>query len=310
MSRFDEIIRLFPIRNTKKEKAAFRAYALEKAQEMGFSAREINNAGHKNVAIGDVNKAKVIFTAHYDTPWASFFPNLMLPKNRGLHLAFQIAIVLPMLAFSFLAAFLVFEFVKLDYSVTQNRLVPLAAYLFTYYGLFVALMRGRRNKSNFNDNTSGVALMFDIMEKLAPEEKEKCAFLLFDNEERGKKGSKAFAKENKEIFEHTPIVNFDCIGLGDQFVTIEKECFKAHPIYNAFHNAFSGLTNSHMLSSKHARANSDQMSFKLGNAVMTCALTKKGILYVNRIHTKKDTVVSKENISALSNAAHEFLKMI
>ena len=310
MSRFDEIIRSFPVRNTSKEKAAFREYALKTAQGMGFQAAEIDNAGHKNIAIGDVDNAKVIFTAHYDTPWASFFPNLMLPKNRGLHLAFQMAIVLPMLAVSFLAAFLVFEFVKLDYNVAQNRLVPLTAYLVTYYGLFIAVMRGRRNKCNYNDNTSGIALVFDIMEKLSSEEKEKCAFLLFDNEERGKKGSKAFAKENKEIFEHTPIVNFDCVGFGDQFVAIEKEEFKAHPIYSAFHTAFSGLKNSCMLSSKRARANSDQMSFKLGNAVMACALSKKGILYVNRIHTKKDTVVSKENISALSDAAHEFLKMI
>lgn len=310
MSRFDEIIRLFPVRNTKEEKAAFRAYAIEKAREMGFSAAEIDNAGHKNIAIGDVDKAKVIFTAHYDTPWASLFPNLMLPNNRGLHLAFQMAIVFPILAVSFLAAFLVFKFVKLDYSVAQNRLVPLAAYLVAYYGLFIGIMRGRRNQLNYNDNTSGIALLFDIMEKLSPQEREKCAFLLFDNEERGKKGSKAFAKENKEIFEKTPIVNFDCVGFGDQFVAIEKEGFKAHPMYNAFYNAFSSLKNSHILSSRRAHANSDQASFKLGNAVMTCALSKKGILYVNRIHTKKDTVVSGENISILSNVAHEFLKMI
>ena len=167
MSRFDEIIRLFPVRNTKEEKAAFREYAIEKAREMGFSAAEIDNAGHKNIAIGDEKKAKVIFTAHYDTPWASFFPNLMLPNNRGLHLAFQMAIVLPILAVSFLAAFLVIEFVKLDYTVAQNRLVPLAAYLIAYYGLFIGIMRGRRNKSNYNDNTSGIALLFDIMEKLS-----------------------------------------------------------------------------------------------------------------------------------------------
>ncbi len=310
MSRFDEIIRLFPVRNTKEEKAAFRKYALQTAEEMGFSVREIDNGGHKNIAIGDENKAKVIFTAHYDTPWASFFPNLMLPKNRGLHFAFQMAIVLPMLAAAFLAAYLVFEFVKLDYGVTANRLVPLAAYLVTYYGLFIAFMRGRRNRHNYNDNTSGVALVFDIMGKLDAEEKSKCAFLLFDNEERGKKGSKAFSKENKEIFEHTPIVNFDCVGFGDQFVAIEKERFKAHPMYEAFHAAFSSLENSHMLSSKNARANSDQTSFKLGNAVMTCALSKKGILYVNRIHTKKDTEVSKKNLNALSDAAHAFLKKI
>ncbi|MBR3929506.1 MAG: M28 family peptidase [Clostridia bacterium] len=307
---FDEINGNFPVRNTKEQKAAFSAWVVKDAEKSGLNASVTDDNGHKNIVIGDPERAKVIFTAHYDTPWQSPWPNLMLPKNRGLFLLYQIGIVLPFLLLSFLAAFLVMKIVPLDYAKTTNRLLPLYAYLFTYYVLFYFFMRGRKNKKNFNDNTSGVATVLQIAKTLKAETRGKAAFILFDNEERGKKGSKAFSKAHRNINENTPIVNFDCVGLGDQIVVIEKEDFKAREEYKAFRSSFGAVKNVHFLSSKKAHANSDQTSFKLGNAVMACRKSKSGILYVNRIHTSRDTVVDIQNLCALKEASVSFIEAI
>ncbi len=309
-SLFDEINGKFPVRNSKEQKEAFRKWALQDAGESGLEAVVSDDNGHKNIVIGNIEKAKVIFTAHYDTPWQSPWPNLMLPKNRGLFWLYQIGILLPFLFVAFLAAFLVMEFVPLDYTKVTNRLVPLYAYLFTYYILFFLFLRGRKNPNNLNDNTSGVAAVLHIAKSLRPDAREKAAFVLFDNEERGKKGSRAFAKAHRELDQNTPVVNFDCVGLGDHFVVIEKEAFKEKKEYQAFKNAFSNLPNVHFFSSKEAHANSDQASFKLGNAVMTVKQSKRGILYVNRIHTPKDTVVDIQNLTDLENASVSFIESL
>ena len=307
---FDEILNRFPVRNKEEQKASFRAWALEKANLAGYEACVSEDDKHKNIVIGNPEKARVIFTAHYDTPWASVVPNLMLPVNRGLFLLYQMAIILPMLALAFLAMYLVMEFVPLDYDQALNRLLPLSAYFVVYYGLFAIFFRGRVNKNNANDNTSGIAAVFGVMKALSPHNKEKAAFILFDDEERGKKGSKAYAKTHKDINETKPVVNFDCVGFGTEFVVIEKEAFKGNALYEAFHKAYSKLAGGNVFSSKKAKANSDQMSFALGNAVMCCKRSKKGILYTGRIHTSKDTVVDTGNIQSVVSASQEFVDEI
>lgn len=307
---FDEINEKFPVRNSKEQKEAFRDWALNGASECGLNASVSDDNGHKNLVIGNIESAEVIFTAHYDTPWQSPWPNLMLPKNRGFFLLYQIGILLPFLLVAFLAAYLVMEFVPLDYMKAANRMVPLAAYLFTYYILFFAFIRGRKNPNNLNDNTSGVTAVLHIAKSLKPELRDKAAFVLFDNEERGKKGSKAFAKAHRQIDQNTPVVNFDCVGFGDHFAVIEKEAFKEKKVYEAFKNAFSSLPNVHFFSSKEAHANSDQTSFKLGNAVMAVKESRRGILYVNRIHTPKDTVVDIQNLKDLENASVSFIESL
>lgn len=307
---FDEIIKRFPVRNSADEKKAFRDYVLEEAKRMGYASEISDNDKHKNIIIGNADTAKVIFTAHYDTPWRSPWPNLMLPKARGLFILYQIGMLIPFLLISFLSAFLVMKLVPLDYTQTLNRLVPLYAYLFTYYILFFLFIRGFKNPHNLNDNTSGVATVLEIAESIRPEMREKAAFILFDNEERGKKGSKAFSRAHKDIDLNTPVINFDCVGYGDHFVVIEKEGFKEKSEYNAFKNAFGLLKNVHFFSSKQAQANSDQTSFKLGNAVMATKQSKRGILYVDRIHTPKDTVVDIENLECLKKASVSFIESI
>ena len=80
---FDEINEKFPVRNSKEQKEAFRDWALNGASECGLNASVSDDNGHRNLVIGNIESAEVIFTAHYDTPWQSPWPNLMLPYELG-----------------------------------------------------------------------------------------------------------------------------------------------------------------------------------------------------------------------------------
>ena len=55
---------------------------------------------------------------------------------------------------------------------------------------------------------------------------------------------------------------------------------------------------------------SDQINFNRGVGVSALKRTKRGLLYMNRIHTKNDTVYDEENIEFLKNGAIEFAKII
>jgi hypothetical protein len=55
---------------------------------------------------------------------------------------------------------------------------------------------------------------------------------------------------------------------------------------------------------------SDQRNFDLGVGVSALNKTKHGLLYMNKIHTKRDTVYDEENIEFLKNGAIELARII
>ena len=102
----NEINDRFPVRNSGDEKAAFRAWAAERARKAGHTVREENSSGHVNLVIGDPDRAEVIFTAHCDTPRRSIHPNLMIPVCAPLRYAYMFAIIVPIFAVSIFGGWL------------------------------------------------------------------------------------------------------------------------------------------------------------------------------------------------------------
>lgn len=100
-----EVNARFPVRKSKVQKAQFRQYVLQKAREMGYAARMEENKAictNRNIVVGDVDKAKVLVTAHYDTPATVGLPNVMLPMNRPMFYLVQALIALVMVVFIFI----------------------------------------------------------------------------------------------------------------------------------------------------------------------------------------------------------------
>ncbi len=296
----------FPIRNSREQKKAFRAYAISEAQVAGYTARTVpENGGHDNVVIGEPEKAQTIFTAHYDTPRRALFPNLMLPTNPFLKFAYLFAVIVPMLAIAILAGVAVRKLTGLE--GMAGRFVYFGVYVAVYLGLFLLMFLGPANKHNINDNTSGTAAVLTLAQKLAGD--PSTAFILFDNEEKGKKGSKAFAAAHPEIKQKTLIINMDCVGNGDTFIAGASDPAIADRRYPKLRAALESAGGKVFPAAK-ASINSDHKSFEKSVGIAAC-LYKNGVgFYTPRIHTERDTVASPENIERLTDALKEFVKEV
>lgn len=224
-----EVNARFPVRKSKVQKAQFRQYVLQKAQEMGYAARMEENKAictNRNIVVGDVDKAKVLVTAHYDTPATVGLPNLMLPMNRPMFYLVQALIALVMVVFIFIPTGIV---KKLTGSIFCTEATLIGLYCLMMY----LLLAGVPNPHNVNDNTSGVCGVLALMESFAAEKPEEIAFVLFDNEEKGLLGALGLAKAHKQVAKETLVLNMDCIGAGEVSGTgrdgAEKQRYSGRP---------------------------------------------------------------------------------
>ncbi len=304
----DRIDRDFGIRNSKAQKEAFRDWALAEAKALGVTgARAENDEKHENLVFGDPEKAKAIFTAHYDTPRRMLLPNFMLPENRFLFWAYNLGITFCMLMAAIGAAFAAGSLLDLDWHDVRSRMLMLVIYGVVYAGLFYLVIMGPVNKRNRNDNTSGTAAVMELMRRLG--EDSGAAFILFDDEEKGKKGSKAYAKAHPIIANDTFVVNLDCVGNGDTFVFGSSKRASEHELYALLEAAAreTGLQTK-FYPGGASRMNSDHRSFKLGVGVCACSCRPFVGYYAGRIHTGRDTVADPENIRKLADALAAFAK--
>ena len=246
--------------------------------------------------------AKVIYTAHYDTCATLPFPNLITPKNIGLYLLYQIAIVLAVFAIVFIITFL------------SSFIVP-APFLTLVYELSVLVLLGffvfgPANKHTANDNTSGVTVVIDTMLSMPENAKKDAAFVLFDLEEMGLFGSCGYNSKHKTMMKNKLLINFDCVSDGNDILLIVKK--KASDYIPAITEAFKGNeTICTQVVSKNVFYPSDQSSFPMGVGIGAFKRTKRlKILYLDRIHTKHDTIYNEENISFLVNSAIKLTEIL
>ncbi|MCL2812702.1 MAG: M28 family metallopeptidase [Clostridia bacterium] len=288
----------FETRFKRKEKDAFLERCKAEFAELGYMDSEViiqKAGGGKNLMVGPPD-ADILITAHYDTPAAN---GLMLVANPVLGqalgtLAFPLVIL--WLA-GFLAGFL---------SVGN----PFVSFLFPGI-LILLLILGFtiKNKHNHNDNTSGVLGVFRMAEFVAsnPTLKDRCAFVLFDNEEWGLLGSSAFAKWRKKNYpqkKDSAVINLDCIGYGDiLLLAATKKHEDWHKMAAFFQN--QGFKIAKKQSSLVFL--SDHMHFAGGVMLSFAKKSRLGFLYLPNVHTRKDTVCDLDNIERLSASIFKYL---
>ena len=301
MSFIEQLNEKFPIRRSKEQKAAFRAWFMQQAEELGYSARVEDVKGHQNVVVGDPETASAIFTAHYDTPAASFLPNVMTPRNKPFYWAYQ------MLQVGILVALGCAVGVPLAVISGDDYTGFLAGYV-VYMGCLALMIFGPANKHNVNDNTSGVAAVLETMAKVPAEHRAKTAFILFDNEEKGCRGSGAYAKAHPAVKESGFLVNLDCVGDGEHILFIAKEKNRGMPQYAALTEALQAQNGRmlHIFPMEGSMLNSDQKNFKASSAVCACNEDKRLGFVCDRIHTSEDTVCDQANLDFLADAFAAF----
>ena len=255
------------VRRTKKQKTAFLTWVTGYAEDLGVRVT-VEESGKairsRNIVFGDVDKARTIITAHYDTcAWMptgavttpGCWPILLLTE------LVQLVLLLPLLAIMFF---------------------------------------GVSNLHTANDNTSGVLLVLLLMAQM--KDRPDVVFVLFDNEETGLWGSQAFIRAHPQAARRF-LLNLDCVGDGDtllftgvprglrmpQAVRLQKAMEEIAPRY--------GMSTAGGAFPKWLYP-SDQMLFPRGTAL--AALKGRKLLYLNRIHTPRDTVLEERNLLCLA----------
>ena len=206
------------------QKKRFRDLIEHEFAELGYDDVVVDKA--KNVIIGDVHNARIIYTAHYDTPM--FSPWFLFARVFGhvlgglvigtLLMLLAVGVVTVMIA-GFLEGLVTGEFFMFADS----------SYFWISSVIAFALFFIFPSPGNANDNTSGVLAVYEIASRLkAYKMEEGIAFVLFNNEEWGLIGSGAFKKEMQgreriarrngdEVHKFT-LINFDCVGIGDRIM--------------------------------------------------------------------------------------------
>ncbi len=306
------VLEKYQIRKTKLQKAVFREFIRQKAEEKGYVfSVEGGRFGAKNAIVGNPESAKVIFTAHYDTCARMPFPNFITPKNFLIYLLYQIVLTVALLALP-IAAVLGILWILSAATGESEFLLSLAPSLSYFAMLFVLwlITSGPANPNTANDNTSGVTTLLDIMSALPEEQKESAAFIFFDLEEMGLLGSAGYAAKHKNVVKNTLLVNFDCVSDGENMMFVLKK--GACKYENEIKTAFAGNEDIKTeILSKGVFYPSDQANFKCGVGVAALKRSERfGTLYMDRIHTKKDVIYREENIEFLKNGAIKLTELL
>ncbi len=295
-----EIFEKYQVRKNKKQKIAFIEYVEHLAKEWGYSARvERGVFGARNIVVGDPSKAKVVYTAHYDTCPVLPFPNFITPKCIALYLLYQVGIIFGIFATVALCIGILFF---LSEALNFGNDITFWVTEIAYIGVLFLLLAGPANKHTANDNTSGVTLLIDIMRELPEDERHSVAFVFFDLEEMGLFGSMSFASKHKREMKNKLLLNFDCVSDGETILfALRKNAKKYRNAIEAAFEVKDGFSVD--VADKGVFYPSDQMQFPCGVGVASLRSTKGGLLYMNRIHTRRDVIYREENIEFLKNGA-------
>ena len=298
----------YEIRKSKKQKTAFIQFVESVAESEGYECKtEPGYFGARNIVVGNPDSAKVIYTAHYDTCARMPFPNFITPKCLPIYLLYQILLTVVLLGVPFALT------ISLG-AILSNFVTEAVGALILYYSwlaMIVAelwlLMAGPANKHTANDNTSGVTTLLDIMQALPEDLRGEAAFIFFDLEEMGLFGSSAYASKHKAIMKNTLLLNFDCVSDGNTILFAVRKTAKMH--VPAIEAAFPSTESLRVdVVSKGVFYPSDQANFARGIGVAALKSGKHGLLYMDRIHTKHDTVYEEGNIAYLTEGAVRLVK--
>ncbi len=296
-----EILEKYQVRKTRKQKTAFIEFLHAHFPDLKI---ETDGLGYsRNIVIGNPDTAKAVFGAHYDTCAVMPIPNFIMPKSVLISVLYAFVLAIPMLLIGSVVGGVA------GYVFDDSNATALFT-LLTYWGILFLMIFGPANKHTVNDNTSGVITLIELMNSMTEEERAQSCFVFFDNEEKGLFGSSTFAKEHKAVMKEKLLINFDCVSDGDYLMLIpDKKSFPEQE--ENLKAAFSDVTDKTVLieSAKFVYYPSDQKSFRKNIGVASFKKSKFG-LYMDRIHTPRDTVMDERNIEALVSGFKKFLSTL
>ena len=301
-------------RMKRSHKKDFREFISEIATSMGYDAKIEKNLFAHNVVIGNPETAEIVLTAHYDTPPNMpyhFVKKQVSTFGVALPVALGVGVVLTRYAINSQNSDLL-EFM-LNALQGSTYLLDGVAAASLGIGLYSFGLLGGENKNNYDDNSSGIIALLALMNyyrNLPESERNKIAFVMFDNEEKGLIGSLCYASKHR--IKNQNFLNFDCVGRGDQI-----NCIYTGKVANDFANGIfetlgtlesQGFTP--RLKKSTMRTMSDHLSFMRSKGSLTILCDEKDTPVTEHIHSSKDTFISLDTISEIAKSSAETLNNI
>jgi len=300
------------VRKTMKQKQDFRQWLQRhgKSNDYQLSIQNFKNGRGKNIIVGNPMTAKVILTAHYDTPPDAILPVMTIIGSIPMYLISQLFIFLPVIGI-FTALFFLGQWIFGPNALIGTRVpffgvyMPLAVFIMLIIWS-LQMMFGAANKNNANDNTSGVGVLLYLLESLPKNKREQICFVFFDEEEKGLEGAKAFRKKFESHLLNIPLINFDCVGNGTHPLFITKKRFRESSDYKTLEGAVS--LEGEIKKAKYYVYPSDQIIFK--NSVGVTVVHKCPLLgyYLTRLHSRFDTKINEVLIEKLAEITARFIE--
>ena len=166
------------------------------------------------------------------------------------------------------------------------------------------VIAGKPNRHTMNDNTSGVVALLTLLSRLPKERRGRVAVVLFDNEEVGLIGSTLFRKRHARVMADKPLVNLDCVGDGDMLLLAPNKGYRADEELCARTQAAFPAGALAPVFARRAFYPSDQWGFPKALAVATLKRRRFFGAVIDRIHTRRDTILEEENIETILSLIH------
>lgn len=283
----------YQARKTEKQKSRFIDFYKMSLSELGIKIdiEEGRLFKSKNIIVGDLNKADIIFTAHYDTASKNILPIPMItiPNNKFLTFVIQI-VPITLMAFGLRQLFILMSFPSIMFDLILVFIIGLA-------------FMGSTNHNTANDNTSGVIVLNEMICQ-SKKNLDRVAFVFFDHEEIGIVGSCFFAKKHKELLKDKLIVNLDCVSEGNHVMIMKnKNIFHKDKIDSLINSSFFNIPPGKKLYNEDkCDYSSDNRHFKNSIAIAICNESIILGKYISKIHTSKDRVFDISNIDFITDS--------
>lgn len=301
----------YQVRKNKKQKTSFIQQACSAAASARYTSNVVRTrSGARNIIVGDLEKAAVVYTAHYDTPSRSLLPSFVFPATPALTILYQMAVAFAVLIPAFIVYFAMSAiFGAFGISPAVVVLLSLIFAAAAFVTAMILFVSGPPCKNNANANTSGVAALFEIMAEIPEELHDYAAFVFFDEQENGCVGSREFARKNRRKLGKKLVVNFDCIGIGDEIVIATRSGVKKELefIKEAFDEE-RGFAVS-MLKGGN-RIPSDHNNFKHGVGISAFKRSKTGMLYADGMCSDNDELCEEKNLNYIIESAIKLVRII
>ncbi len=207
---FERITREYPLRRKSQEKENMRTFLVGQSRTLGYDAKLSSRRRATNVVVGDMEKAKIVLCARYDTGLRELLPQFICPTRPVTYFLYQALTPVLMLLVSFILSF------ALTFAI-QRPALTLPLFVVLLLGMLMYLRFGPSETRTANGNTSGVAALLGVMESLTPRHRGTVALAFLDAG-----GGKAL-KANFPSLREKAVINVECIGCGDEILILPSK---------------------------------------------------------------------------------------